>query len=73
MLSLRVNEIRGLTSGQPVTFTKGFVVPANKPVSFDNISCSGVITATSFSGNGSELTGIPGLTVSEIYSFMTII
>ena len=63
MSTLRVNKISNLNDNGPVEFTKGVEVPIGQSISGSgNINIAGVVTATSFSGNGSEITtfGVPG-------------
>ena len=65
MSTLRVAKITNRTETGPIEFTKGVVLPANQAILDENgnnaikISSVGVVTANSFSGDGSgiSLTG----------------
>lgn len=64
MSTLRVNKIVNLNDNGPVEFTKGATLPVGKTIedtSGNNkivINSSGIVTATAFSGDGSNVTGI---------------
>ena len=66
MSTLRVNKLVNLNDDGPVEFTSGATLPSGKTIldsSGNNkivINSSGVVTATSFIGNGSGVTSIPG-------------
>lgn len=66
MSSLRVNKIVNLNDNGPVEFTKGAILPSGKTISDSSggskivINTTGVVTATSFFGDGSNVTSIPG-------------
>lgn len=66
MSTLRVHKISNRTEDGPVEFTNGAVLPAEKQILDENgasalrIASVGVVTATSFAGDGSGITGIPG-------------
>jgi len=67
MSELRVDKIINNAGTGPVEFTQGLTVPPGAPVSgisggissTSSINTTGIITATSFSGSGANLTGIP--------------
>jgi len=58
MSTLRVNQITNLDSDGPFEFSTGVTIPSGKNIGGDGnvfINYVGVITATAFSGNGSNL------------------
>lgn len=62
MSTLRVNQISNLNDNGPFEFSTGISIPPGKNISGDGqvlINAVGVITATSFSGDGSNLS-FPG-------------
>lgn len=70
MSSVRVNSITNRSDDGPVELTYGADVPS---IVSGNISLSGIVTATTFSGNGSQLTGIPITTISKAIAFKYIL
>ena len=67
MSSLRVIKITNRQDDGPVELTKGATLASNYSIidevtqqSAIQISSTGVVTATSFSGNGSGITGLTG-------------
>ena len=66
MSTLRVQTITNRTDDGPIEFTKGANLPANQSIVDENgnnpivINAIGVVTATSFQGSGSEITGLTG-------------
>lgn len=76
MSKIKVNTITNKNEDGPVELTYGASVPSGKTLSvLGNCSFSGIITATSFSGDGSQLTGLGGdaSTVGQLYAIKTII
>lgn len=71
MSFLRVNSITNssLTSGP--LFTKGLAIGAGTTIN-TNLNVVGVVTATSFIGNGANLTGISGVSVAKSIAFTII-
>ena len=57
MSSLRVNTITNTAGTGPVEFTKGASIPVNQVITTPNINLTGIVTASSFSGDGSRITG----------------
>ncbi len=57
MSSLRVNTITNTAGTGPVEFTKGASIPVNQVITTPNINLTGIVTATSFDGDGSRITG----------------
>ena len=66
MSSLRVNKIVNLNDNGPVEFSKGATLPAGKTISDSTgssriqINTVGVVTASSFYGDGSNITNVSG-------------
>jgi|DEB19_MinimDraft_3_1074340.scaffolds.fasta_scaffold35654_3 hypothetical protein len=64
MSTLRVNKIVNLNDNGPVEFTKGATLPSGKTIEDTSgnskivINSSGIVTATAFFGDGSNITGI---------------
>ena len=65
MSTLRVNSISGYDGESAVTFTKGLSVADGKSIDTNSIIVTGVVTATSYSGDGSGLSNISGITNSK--------
>lgn len=57
MSSLRVNTITNTAGTGPVEFTRGVSVPSGQVITTPNINLTGIVTAASFVGNGSRITG----------------
>jgi hypothetical protein len=74
MSSLRVNKITNLNNDGPVEFAKGVSVPAGQVITTPNINLSGIITASSFIGDGSGLTGFIAneITIPKAIAFSLI-
>lgn len=66
MSVLRVNKITNRTDDGPVELTKGLTIAVENPITDVNgnnaiqVSAAGVVTATSFIGNGAGITGLTG-------------
>ena len=60
MSDLRVNQIVSTTDGAP-DFDSGLVLSLEETATGITINSSGTVTATSFVGDGSALTGITGV------------
>ena len=65
MSVLRINQIANKTDDGAPTFTKGVVVAAGYALTCSGINISGVITATSYSGDGSSLTNLSAVSTSK--------
>lgn len=74
MSSLRVNTITNTAGTGPVEFTKGVSVPSGQVIAAPNINLTGIITATSFVGNASRVTGFVAneVTSSKAIAFTLI-
>ena len=64
MSNIRVNKIQ-TDSEAAVLFTKGLTVPETHNITADITNVTGVVTATSFSGNGSGLSNLPGISLGK--------
>ena len=63
---IKVNSIVHKTDGQPVVISFGATVPSTGSFIVNgNCNLSGVVTATSFTGSGENLTGVPVLGFSK--------
>ena len=66
MSVLRVNKITNRTDDGPVELSKGLTIAVENPITDVNgnnaiqVSAAGVVTATSFIGNGAGITGLSG-------------
>jgi len=78
MSTLRVHKITNAQDDGPVEFSKGAILPSGQSIVDENgqspievSTVSGVVTATTFIGSGSLITGLvgasKGLTVGYIY------
>jgi len=71
MSYLRVNSITNSTLTAGPSFTKGLAIGAGTTLNA-NLNVVGVVTATTFSGNGANITGLSGLTVAKAIGFAVI-
>lgn len=71
MSVLRVNQIVNLTGDGPVEFGQGFSIPSGVELSTD-INVSGIATATTFSGDGSQLDFGPTAVVSKVIAYTIV-
>ena len=66
MSVLRVNKITNRTDDGPVELSKGLTIAVEQPIldadgnNAIQVSAAGVVTATSFIGNGAGITGLSG-------------
>jgi len=65
MSILRINQISNKTDNGSPTFTKGVVVAPGYALTCSGINITGVITATSFSGDGTNLINLPTVSASK--------
>lgn len=73
MTRIKVNSISNRNDNGPVNLPFGISLPSSQ-ITVGNLSISaGVITATSFSGNGSGLTNIQVTTASKAIAFNKIL
>lgn len=78
MSVLRVTKITNKDDDGAVEFTRGAILPAGTNIVNENgadvieISSSGIVTATSFQGDGSALTGIEGTPKGKLIGFVLI-
>lgn len=75
MSSLRANKIVNANDDGPVEFSKGLTISQNYPLASEKlvINSSGIVTATSFRGNGSGLTGLTGIPTKKAIALSFII
>ena len=62
--SISGNESTPVNLGLGATIASGYYLTCA-----GNMSVSGILTATSFSGNGSNISGIPVTTVQKVITF----
>jgi len=65
MSKITVNSLSNGEGTGAITFPKGMGLAANQTLTANSVSITGVATATSFSGDGSALTNLPGVNVSK--------
>ena len=71
---LNVDNIQSATDNLAVSLTYGGVISSGYALTCSGgINVSGVVTATSFSGDGSGLTNLPGLSNSGAVAFKRIL
>jgi hypothetical protein len=75
MSTLRVNKISNYNDDGPFEFTTGVVIDQKLQVDGQlNINTTGIVTATAFVGDGSNLTGLDSfLSKGQVISMSTII
>lgn len=74
MSRIRVNNISNRTDDGPVTFTRGISIPSGSTLSSQGgMNVVGIISSTSFSGNGASLTGINIASVNRIFAVKYIL
>lgn len=75
MSSLRANKIVNANDDGPIEFSKGLTISQNYPLASERvvINSSGIVTATSFRGNGSQLTGLSGVTTKKAIALSFVI
>lgn len=70
MSLIKVDSIVNSTNTGSVSLEKGGTIPAGKELSVTgNINVTGILTATSFTGDGSALTGLGGSPTTKAVSF----
>lgn len=70
---INVNQITSSSDG-PVNLNSGITIPSGKQFSIQgNVNVTGVLTATSFTGDGSGLTGLPTITTSKVFAYKRIL
>ena len=73
MSTLLVDQISNKTNDGAATFSTGLVVSSGYALTCSGgMNVGGALTATSFVGNGSALTNIPGLSNSKAVAFKLI-
>ena len=71
---LKVDSITNRSDNGAPTLTQGATIPSGKTISGSgNMNVVGALTATTFSGNGSALTGFSFATSSKVYAIKLII
>ena len=74
MAKIKVNSIVNRNDDGATELKFGASIPAGQSISGSgNINIVGVVTATSFSGNGSDLTGLIIATASKTIAFKKIL
>ena len=76
MSKINVNSITNRGENGPVELVTGASIPSGSVLKIlGNASFNGIVTATSFSGDGSDLTGVGGVpsSVSKLYAIRTIL
>jgi len=70
---IQVDSVEAYDPAGPVTVSYGASVPSGQTFTAEgNVNIVGVVTATSFSGNGSGLTGLTIATQSKAIAFTLI-
>lgn len=72
MPQIKVNSITNRNNNGPVNLPNGALISSGGIIA-GNISVSGILTATSFSGDGSQLTNLPGVTNSKVIALNKIL
>jgi len=74
MAKIKVNSIVNKNDDGAPELTKGATVPSGQTFTAEgNVNIVGVVTATSFVGNGSELTGLSIATPSKAIALKAIL
>ena len=74
MSKIKVNSIVNKNDDGAPELTRGATVPSGQLFNVNgNVNVTGVVTATSFSGNGSGLTNIPVATQSKTIAYKRIL
>lgn len=72
---LKVDSISSIDGGE-IVVSYGATIPSGAQFTVEgDVSFAGIVTATSFSGDGSDLTGVGGVpsSVSKLYAIRTIL
>lgn len=70
---IQVNSIEGFDPVGPVELTYGVIVPPGQPiVAPQGLNIVGIVSASSFFGNGSGLTNISVANTSKVIAFSII-
>jgi len=74
MSKIKVNYVVNKNDDGAPELTRGATVPSGSTFTVNgNVNASGIVTATSFVGDGSGLTNIPVATQSKIYAYKRIL
>lgn len=74
MSKIKVDSISNKTDDGAPELTYGAIIPSGQQFTVNgNVNVSGIITASSFSGNGSGLTGLRIATPSKAIAYQYII
>ena len=65
MSQIRADEILSSNGAEPVIFPFGLNISAGYALTSNGMTVVGVLTATSFTGNGSGLSDLPGVDASK--------
>ena len=69
MSKLEINILTNEEGTGAITFDKGWACLANQTITANNINITGVATATSFIGDGSGSTNLPGVSAAKALQF----
>ena len=69
---LRVTNIEPISAGIAVILTYGATISSGYALTCGSMNVSGALTATSFSGNGSQLSNLPSSTAGTILGIYLI-
>ena len=76
MSKIKVNTITNKNEDGPVELTSGASIPSGKSLTvLGDANFSGIVTATGYDGDGSQLTGLGGdpATIGQLYAIKTIL
>ena len=65
---LRVDNIAPVTTGIAVSFPLGLTVSSGFALTAPGLNATGIVTATSFVGNGSTMTNLPLAALGKVVS-----
>ena len=69
MSDLRASNFRGRTSGSVPDFPDGAVISGISTLDSQGVRVAGIVTATSFAGDGSSLSGIESWNQQDTWLF----
>jgi len=70
MAKIKVNSIVNFNDDGAPELTQGATIPSGYTLDVNgNVNATGIVTATNFVGNGSNLTGLPIATVPKKIAF----
>ena len=68
---IQLDSIQG-NSTTAVSFSQGVTIPSSKTITANGMNVSGTLTANSFVGDGTGITGITFATVAKTFAFSLI-